>query len=422
MRYKIDNEEYVEGESNTYTFTGLTQNNNHTVKVRVTNRDNLQVESEEYNVSTKELNVPTFSEEETDNGKTVTITYPEGEGLTYEYQKDSGEWQTATQNQKVEFTESGILVARVSDGTNTVNTSTYAVEIASLGSDLVDQAGVVSSGNGLYKDAYEENVYTYRGSNPNNYVTFNDEQWRIISANTSDNTIKIMRKAVLLDDCFGPSSNGRYNSSQYCNHGSYGCNIWGSSSTLYDVNLSPITTLGREYNGTKYQLPSKEAELNTYLNTTYYNSTLNATARGMVKQDAVYKVGVLYYNNNNITIDMNQLNAVKWKGKVGLIDPSEYLRASTNSNCTNITAYYNNSSCYNNSSSHNWMYLNDIWWTMSPYSDSHSHLVWYVFRNGSLYSYFASNSYGVRPVVTLSPEVKITSGNGSSISPYQLEI
>ena len=419
--YKINDEEYVEGES-TKTFTGLTAGESYRIKVRVTNSEGLTSESEEKQVTTSVLNKPTFRESG-EKPKTVTINYPAGEGLTYEYKKDSGEWTTATQNQKVEFTESGTLVARVSDGTNTESASlTVEVKQDSAGSDLVDQAGTVTSGDGLYADSYEENVYTYRGANPNNYVTFNGEQWRIISVNTSDNTIKIMRNAVLSDRQFDTSS-GRYQgSSGYCNNSSYGCNIWGSSSTLYDTNLSPITTLGREYNGTKYTLPTAEAPLNTYLNGEYYNG-LNATAKSMIKEDAVYKVGVLYYNNNNITTDMNQLNAAKWKGKIGLIDPSEYLRASTNSSCTNITAYYNKSSCYNNSSSHNWMYLNDYWWTLSPTSNSNSYNVWYVSSSGDFFYYsYAYSSRGVRPVLTLNSNIQITGGTGTSSSPYTLGV
>ena len=128
--YSIDNNEYVEG-ANAYTFTGLTQNTNHTIKVRVTNAEGLSSESETRVVSTSILNEPTFSEVETDGGKTVTITYPEGNGLTYEYKKDNGSWTTATQVQQVEFTESGTLVARVSDGTNE-ESSTYTVEIINI--------------------------------------------------------------------------------------------------------------------------------------------------------------------------------------------------------------------------------------------------------------------------------------------------
>ena len=263
-------------------------------------------------------------------------------------------------------------------------------------------------------------MYIYRGTNPNNYVTFNGEQWRIISVNTSDNTIKIMRNAVLSNRAYD-GANAR--SATYCNYSSsWGCNIWGSSSTLYDVNLSPITELAREVNGTKYALPTTEAELNTYLNGKYYNS-LNATAKSMVKQDAVYKVGVLKnQSGQTISTDISQVNAVKWKGKVGLIDATEYVRASINSSCTGAYAYYNTSSCYNNSSSHNWMFNSDYWWTLSPNSYSNAYGVWIVTSSGDLFSNTADTSRGVRPVVTLSGNVKITGGDGSENNAYSLEI
>ncbi len=299
-------------------------------------------------------------------------------------------------------------------------------EGGTAGSDLVESAGTVTSGDGLYADSYEDNVYTYRGANPNNYVTFNGEQWRIISVNTSDNIIKIMRNASLENRVFDTSSNGRYNSSQYCNNISYGCNIYGSTSTLYNSGgTSPITTLGREVGGTAYQLPSKESEISTYLNGEYYNS-LNATAKSMVKEDALYKVGVLKNQSGQTTsTDVSQVNAAKWKGKVGLIDATEYVRASTNSSCTGAYAYYNSGSCYNNSSSHNWMYRGSIisyWWTMSPYSNSSSYRVWIALSSGRFNNGDAYSSDGVRPVVTLSGEVKITGGDGSSTNSYQLSL
>ena len=295
------------------------------------------------------------------------------------------------------------------------------VKKATAGSDLVDQAGTVTSGDGLYKDSYESNVYTYRGKNPNNYVTFNGESWRIISANTSDNTIKIIRSSVLSDREYD-NDNGRYSSSGYCNINDY-CNIWGSSSTLYNASLSPKTTLAREVGGTAYALPSKEAELNTYLNSTYYNG-LSATVRSMIKSDAVYKVGVLNHSSSQTTsTDISQVSATKWKGKVGLIDATEYVRASTNSSCTGANAYYNTSSCYNNSSNHNWMFNSDYWWTMSPSSYSSSRFVWLVRSSGGLSNrYYAHGTYGVRPVVTLSPKVQITGGDGTENNPFTLSL
>ena len=258
-----------------------------------------------------------------------------------------------------------------------INAKGNVVKKGMSSEEFIDSIPKVTEGDGLYKDSYEDNVYTYRGANPNNYVTFNGEQWRIISVNTADNTIKIMRNAVLSDRAFDTSSNGRYNSSQYCNY-SNGCNIYGSTSTLYDTNLSPITTLGRTYNGTKYQLPSKESEMSTYLNGTYYNG-------------------------------LNE--------KVALIDATEYVRASTYSSCTSVYQGYQSSAPCKNS---NWMFNSDIWWTLSPYSDSDSYAVWYVHRGGAFYIHSAYNSYGVRPVLTLNSNIQITGGTGTSSSPYTL--
>ncbi len=263
-------------------------------------------------------------------------------------------------------------------------------------------------------------MYTYRGSNPNNNVTFNGEQWRIISVNTEDNTIKIMRNASLGNRVFDTSSNGRYNSSQYCNDSSYGCNIYGSTSTLYNSGgTSPITTLAREVGGTAYQLPSKESEISTYLNEEYYNS-LNATAKSMVKQDAIYKVGVLkIQSGQTISTDVSQVNATKWKGKVALIDATEYVRASTYSSCTSVYQGSQSSAPCKNS---NWMFNSDVWWTLSPRSGSDSGYVWYVTSSGGINGFTAGTSRGVRPVVTLSPDVKITGGDGSSTNSYQLSL
>ena len=145
-----------------------------------------------------------------------------------------------------------------------INAKGNVIKKDTLGSDLIDMAGVVESGDGLYKDAYEDNVYTYRGSNPNNYVTFNEESWRIISVNTSDNTIKII-KTESLGNIEYDRNNGRYQGDDgYCNYNDV-CNIWGSKSTLYDSNLSPISTLSRENNGIKLSLPEKEAKINCHI-------------------------------------------------------------------------------------------------------------------------------------------------------------
>ena len=44
------------------------------------------------------------------------------------------------------------------------------------GTGILEQVEIVTSGDGLYEDEYEDGSYFYKGGNPNNYVTFNNEQ------------------------------------------------------------------------------------------------------------------------------------------------------------------------------------------------------------------------------------------------------
>ena len=104
--------------------------------------------------------------------------------------------------------------------------------------------------------------------------------------------------------------------------------------------------------------------------------------------------------------------------EVQIPQENEYVRASTYSRCTDVAAAFNGTDCKNN----NWMYLNDIWWTMSPNSYGSSNIVWDVRSDGHLSADLAFDTNGVRPVVTLSSSVKITGGDRSSGNPYQLSL
>ena len=49
------------------------------------------------------------------------------------------------------------------------------------------KVAIVKSGDGLYKDGYISDRYIYRGANPDNYVSFNNELWRIVSVDGNGN-------------------------------------------------------------------------------------------------------------------------------------------------------------------------------------------------------------------------------------------
>ena len=81
-------------------------------------------------------------------------------------------------------TESGLTSTNVQGAIDELYTE--CTKEPTAGETIIEDAG-------LEKDPYECR-YFFTGANPNNYITFNDEQagWRIISVEC-DGTIKIMR-------------------------------------------------------------------------------------------------------------------------------------------------------------------------------------------------------------------------------------
>ena len=239
------------------------------------------------------------------------------------------------------------------------------------GEAILDNTDIVTSGDGLYKDEYEEGKYTYKGANPNNYVTFNNEEagWRIISI-SSDGTIKIMRAESI----------GDY---QWDN---YPYNNW-----------------------------NRPATLNTYLNEDYYNS-LTSIAQSQIIEETYY-AGAVTRDNNDMQDQISDEKSVTSKVKVALPMLSEYIRAHSNENCKTFGTYNDNHLTCRLT---NWMFYNSIWWTLTP-DDGYSNRLFYPINGqGGIGSWESTKSMSVRPVVTLSSEVQITSGTGLMSDSYIL--
>ncbi len=239
------------------------------------------------------------------------------------------------------------------------------------------EISIVTSGDGLYADEYEDGKYTYKGANPNNYVTFNNEEagWRIISIN-SDGTIKIMKDA----------------------------NINTSKNLAWDTS-----------NSNNWNRP---ATLNTYLNSTYYNS-LTSTAQSQIVE-GTYNVGAVTRNNNDIQDQISDEKVTTSKVKVALPTLSEYYRVNSNKEqCGTFSLNENNYSTCKNS---DWMLDSSInnWWTLSPRFDYSSSL-FRVYIYGFTDSGPANGANtAVRPAITLSSKVQITGGTGTESDPYIL--
>ena len=275
------------------------------------------------------------------------------------------------------------------------------------------KTNIITNGDGLYAEENEAGRLVYRGSNPNNYVKFNNEMWRIVSIE-ADGTLKIIKDESIGNRTFDPknsdTSGPRFNSNNtYCEDtdGIYkGCNAWNAVNGTY-VNGSHSGTV------------TKDAEINTYLNTTYYNA-LSTEAKNQM-EDYKFKTGNLLRRKNiNTTLGLEKKTL--WEGKVGLLNLSDWLLATTNNECNPlINAWYNsdlgighdNYKC----SFNNYLFkTTSVWWLLNPVYDLTAY-VYAISVNGYIDTYHSYYSLGVRPVAYLKNTVSLT-GTGTGLDPY----
>lgn len=115
--------------SNSYVFNNLATGT-YQLKLRVKNSYGVEGESEALAQSTTGITVPTYSIDTTDwaLSKVVTVDY-KTQNYTRQYSTNGGgTWNdSSTQTQDVTFNNNGSIIARVTDGVNTVTTSSYNV-------------------------------------------------------------------------------------------------------------------------------------------------------------------------------------------------------------------------------------------------------------------------------------------------------
>ena len=179
------------------------------------------------------------------------------------------------------------------------------------------------SSDGLVADTYENGRYFFKGVDPNNYITFNGEEWRILSVEYDD-TIKIVKNSSIEDSL--PFDSGKNSD-------------WSSSSLSKYLNETYVNTLADVDSITEHSFAAGA----TTLNSDYTNLSLNEQ---VISENSSY-----------------------WSGRIGLLTASEYLRANTNSEeCGSL--YLNNTN-YDNCRTTNYLSKLSVpsytlLWTMSP--------------------------------------------------------
>ena len=253
-----------------------------------------------------------------------------------------------------------------------------------------------------------EKGYRYEGKNPNNYVWFNNEYWRIIGVfdsgshgQSGKNLVKIIRADVLdglawhksnTNDWTAASLNKLLNGAYY--------NAQDGTSSGYCYGYSTTATANCDYTkkGIQSGYRSMIAEVTWYLGG--YLST-SATAESFYG----YERGTTVYSGRPTTTT----------GYIGLMYPSDYGYSVLSSSCARTTnlGSYNTATCAGQS----WLYGKGYEWTITPNS-SRSDNVFYLSGGGSLSNSRANYGYGGRPVLYLDASVYKIDGEGTLDKPY----
>ena len=240
--------------------------------------------------------------------------------------------------------------------------------------------------------------YRYIGADPNNYVTFNDETWRIIGVFTvDDGTGNVEERIKLIRD------------------ESIGNIAWDSNYT----NDWPNAT--------------SNANLNSG---DYWTNSLGSDAKSLIDNTVWYLGGSSSYNDITASMFYERERgttvysgiSTSWTGKVGLMYPSDYGYATSGGTTTDRNACLNevlhnwDASDFSDCKNNDWLLSSEFQWTLTSLT-SYSGYVFHVESSGLLTS--GNSAYNLisraRPVVFLKSSTKIVDGNGSSSNPYILQ-
>ena len=221
-------------------------------------------------------------------------------------------------------------------------------------------------------DETSDNNLRYIGANPDNYVWFNDELWRIIGVmnNIDDGSdTKETRLKIIKNESIGEYS--------WDNKGANGENDWSTSA------LQTLLNSGAYYNRTSGECPYGGNGATTPCD---FSTTGLTEETKLMIDNAVWNLGgsdtsdnvttAMFYERERGDTVYNE-RPTEWTGQIGLMYPSDYGYATSGGVTTNrstclINGLYNwhlFENCINN----NWLYVNQAQWTLTPLVTSSNH-------------------------------------------------
>ena len=360
-----------------------------------------------YNKATEELQVPNLDESiiiksGTLKGRSSAET-DDGESVTYNLYL----WMDETTGNEAMNTRFE----------GSINVLTAATKVEPTAAETILAKGETDE---LKFDKTTDNNLRYIGANPNNYVSFNNELWRIIGVfnniddgtGTKETRLKIIRSEPIGEYSWDYDSTGSYN------------NDWTSS------QLKDLLNNGAYYNRTT----------GSYYNNSTTATSVDFTSNGLTEEaksmisDAKWNLGgsstyndvtasMFYERERGKGVYTNR--PTEWIGSIGLMYASDYGYATSGGStadretCLNTELYSwdDYDDCFNN----DWLYTGLYQWTLTPYSRDSSG-VFLVYGIGHVFGDTANRWIDVFPALYLSSNVKISGGEGTESSPYELSL
>ncbi len=391
----------------------------------------------------------------------------------YEYKIDEGNWQEG--EAYYEFTGQNLgnhqVSVRVTDNQNSVSKEvTKEIEMVEAESKSVDiygmQIPIASCKNGLYEVAHNttgidsewnKTEYRFAGENPNNYVEFNGEKWRIIGLVNvkvpSDNeNIKIEQrlKIIRTDEIENQKKFGNFVWDNIDD------NRWTTSKLknmlngiYYNSENGECYTVGDNYNMLQGEcdfsgngiLPKGLSSVQNMIDSEVIWNT-NSTKGDNIIENIYERERSTNKTYVSDVIEWTMENDEEYHKGVGLMYPSDYGYATSGgilgrNKC--FVAYLENpfyetegdiiynwkETEYNlECAGKDWLKpIGNDYWTISPYN-SDSFLISSILSDGTMSSGVMADSFNltVEPVIYLKNTVTIIGGTGEIETPYTLRV
>ena len=363
------------------TLTWNKNDNSVTVNVNKTDKCEVYFDVEPADITIKPLNLPTTY------GKLGSINCTNSD---------------ATYNQKYNRIE--VLNTKYENCTLKYTDSTSKVNLADY---IIGLAGT-TQGTGK---VVNEKGYRYEWKNPNNYIWFNNEYWRIIGVFDSashgldgKNLVKIIRASALGGLAWDKSVTNNWTTASlnFLLNGAY-YNATDGTNSGYCIGNAARATIISNCNYTKKGIQAGYRGM--IANVTWY---LGGYSSIKTTTDAFYgyERGTMVYSGRPTSTT----------GYIGLMYPSDYGYSVLSSSCARTTNLdsYGTSTCAGAS----WLYGQGYEWLLTPFS-TESVFVFFFSDSGDLnydYTVYGYNSF--RPVIYLNASVYKIDGDGSLNSPY----